>query len=64
MEYFLEQRQSSLEQNKWLKKMLGYDYEIIYTKGKDNIVVDELSRQHEEDDSLFSLSLRFHDWIE
>jgi hypothetical protein len=29
--------------------MLGYDYEIIYKKGKDNIVVDALSRQHEED---------------
>jgi hypothetical protein len=32
--------------------MLGYDYDIIYKKGKDNIVEDALSRQHEEDGSL------------
>jgi hypothetical protein len=44
--------------------MLGYDYEIIYKKGKDNIVVDALSRQHEEDKSLFVLSLPVPDWIE
>jgi hypothetical protein len=64
LKYFLEQRLSSPEQNKWLTKMLGYDYEIIYKKGKDNIVLDALSRQHEEDDSLFSLSLLVPDWIE
>jgi hypothetical protein len=64
LKYFLEQRLSSPEQNKWLTKMLGYDYEIIYKKGKDNIVADALSRQHEEDGSLFSLSLPVPDWIE
>jgi hypothetical protein len=40
LKYFLEQWLSSPEQNKWLTKMLGYDYEIIYKKGKDNIVAD------------------------
>ena len=44
--------------------MLGYDYEIIYKKGKDNIVVDALSRQHEEDGCLFALSLLVPNWIE
>jgi hypothetical protein len=44
--------------------MFGYDYEIIYKKGKDNIVVDSLSRQHEEDSSLFSLSLPIPNWID
>jgi len=29
LKYFLEQRLSSPQQNKWLAKMLGYDYEII-----------------------------------
>jgi hypothetical protein len=34
LKYFLEQRISSLEQHKWVTKILGYDYEIIYKKGK------------------------------
>jgi hypothetical protein len=42
--------------NKWLTKMLWYDYEIIYKKRKFNIVDDAFSRKHEEDESLFSLS--------
>jgi hypothetical protein len=29
LKHFLEQRLSSPEQNKWMTKMLGYDYEII-----------------------------------
>jgi hypothetical protein len=44
--------------------MLGYDYEIIYKKGKENIVVDALSRQFEEDGSLLSLSLPSPGWLE
>jgi hypothetical protein len=28
---------------KWVTEMLGYDYEIIYKKGKENVVVDALS---------------------
>ena len=38
--YFLEQRLSSLEQQKWVTNLFGYDYEIIYKKGKDNVVAD------------------------
>ena len=30
---FLQQRISSEEQKKWVTKMLGYDFEIIYKKG-------------------------------
>lgn len=40
---FLEQCLSSPQQI-WLAKMLGYDYEIIYKKGRENIVADALSR--------------------
>jgi hypothetical protein len=43
--------------------MLGYDYEIIYKKGKENVVVDALSRKYEEEGSLFALSLPILDWL-
>jgi hypothetical protein len=42
LKYFLEQCISSPEQQKWVTKLFGYDYEIIYKKGKDNVVVDAL----------------------
>ncbi len=64
LKYFLEQRLSSPQQNKWLAKMLGYDYEIIYKKGKDNRVVDALSRQFEEESTLLAISLPIPEWIE
>jgi hypothetical protein len=44
LRYCLEQCLSSLEQHKWVTKMLGYDYEIIYKKRKDNVMFDALSR--------------------
>jgi hypothetical protein len=43
LKYFLERCISSPEQQKWVTKFFGYDYEIIYKKGKDNVVADALS---------------------
>jgi hypothetical protein len=34
LKYFLEQRLSSEEQQKWVTKILGYHVEIIYKRGK------------------------------
>jgi hypothetical protein len=62
--YFLEQRLSSPEQQKWVTKMFGYYYEIIYNKGKDNFVVDALSQKYEDEGSLFSLSFIVPDWLQ
>jgi hypothetical protein len=64
LKYFLEQCLSSPEQQKWVTKLFGYDYEIIYKKGKDNVVVDALSRKYEDEGSLFSLSFIVPDWLQ
>jgi hypothetical protein len=64
LKYFMEQHISSLEQQKWVTKIFGYDYEIIYKKGKDNVVVDALSQKYEDDGSLFSLSFILPDWLQ
>jgi hypothetical protein len=60
----LEQCLSSLEQQKWVTKLFGYDYEIIYKKVKYNVVVDALSKKYEDDGSLFSLSFIVPDWLQ
>jgi len=48
LKYFLEQILSLKENKKWVTKMLGYDFEIICKRGKQNFVVDALSRKDED----------------
>jgi hypothetical protein len=64
LKYFLEQHISSQKQQKWVTKLFGYDYEIIYRKGKDNVVTDALSQKYEEEGSLFSLSFIVLNWLQ
>ena len=64
LNYFLEQCISSLEQQKWVTKLSGYDYEIIYKKGKDNVVVDALSQKYEDEGSIFPLSFIVPYWLQ
>jgi len=44
LKYLMEQNITTPFQSKWLSKLLGYDYEISYKKGKENMVADSLSR--------------------
>lgn len=45
-------------------QMLGYDYEIIYKKGKDNVVVHVLSSQYEDEGSMLALPAPIPSWID
>ena len=47
-----------------MTKLFGYDYEIIYKKGKDNVVADALSQKYEYEGSIFSLSFIVSDWLQ
>nr|GEU83546.1 transposon Ty3 Gag-Pol polyprotein [Tanacetum cinerariifolium] len=44
LKYFLDQRITTPFQSKWLPKLRGFDYEILYKRGKENQAVDALSR--------------------
>ncbi|GJX89121.1 putative mitochondrial protein [Tanacetum coccineum] len=44
LKYLLDQRLTTPSQTKWLPKLLGFDYEISYKKGNDNVAADALSR--------------------
>lgn len=41
-------------QEKWLSKLLGFDYEILYTSGRSNVVADALSRLRQPAEALFA----------
>ena len=43
LKYFMEQHIRTSEQQNWVAKLLGYDYEIVYRPGRENLVADALS---------------------
>jgi hypothetical protein len=58
LKYFLEKKDLSERQQKWVSKLQAYDFDIEYVKGKKNVVVDALSRRP----SVFSLAEVSTDW--
>ncbi|XP_031500328.1 uncharacterized protein LOC116264325 [Nymphaea colorata] len=54
LKYMLKQRVSTPTQQRWLAKLLGYDFEIEYKKGPDNKAADSLSHLTEQ---LMTLSV-------
>ena len=48
MKHLLEQKVGTSLQQKWVAKLLGYDFLVEYKQGRDNKVADALSRKFEE----------------
>ena len=64
LKYVLEQILSLEEHKKWVTNMLGYDFDIIYKKGKKIFVADALSRKDEDMEALFcAISIIQPNWI-
>ena len=47
-----------------MTKLLGYDYEIIYRKGKENVVVDALSIKFEDQVALQAILSPIPQWLD
>ncbi|KAH9735939.1 hypothetical protein KPL71_017914 [Citrus sinensis] len=65
LKFLLDQRVSTPMQHKWLTKLAGYDYEIVYRSGKENTAADALSRVQEEREEpiIMALSFPIANWL-
>jgi hypothetical protein len=66
LKFLLEQKIGTPFQQKWITKLLGYDFVVEYKKGVENRVADALSRKEgwEEGLSLSLLSIPTASWVE
>ena len=48
LQYLFRQKTLSTEKQKWIEKIFAFDMDILHIKGKDNILVNALSRKNEE----------------
>ena len=62
LQYLLQQKTFSIEQQKWIEKILAFDMEIVHKKGKENVVADALSRK-DEDITSYSISVAIPEWM-
>ncbi|KAH7528613.1 hypothetical protein FEM48_Zijuj05G0090500 [Ziziphus jujuba var. spinosa] len=47
LKHLYSQKITTMAQQKWLYKLLGFDFQVEYKKGGENIIVDALSRRYE-----------------
>lgn len=63
--YLQGQKLGTPLQQKWVSKLMGYDFIVKYKKGAENRVVDALSRKgKEEEGTLMLITFPTVDWIE
>lgn len=64
LKYLLQQKISTPLQHKYLTKLLGFDYSIEYRKGKENVVVDALSRRDDPESQCAIVTLIKPAWVD
>ncbi|GJZ14892.1 ty3-gypsy retrotransposon protein [Tanacetum coccineum] len=62
LKHILTQTIQSPEQQKWVTKLLGYDFEVLYKLGRENTVADALSRV--DIPSMLAISYPKAMWLE
>lgn len=56
LKLLLDQKITTVLQQRGLTKLLGLDYEVKYKKGSENKVIDALSRRDKESSTLAAIS--------
>ncbi|GKC42238.1 ty3-gypsy retrotransposon protein [Tanacetum coccineum] len=62
LKHILTQTIQSPEQQKWVTKLLGYDFEVLYKLGRENTVADALSRV--DIPSMLAISYPTATWLD
>lgn len=64
----MDQRMSTMLQQKWATKLLGYDYEVKYKQGRENMAAYALSKIHEDkqgsESQLMALTMIKPHWMQ
>nr|GEV44482.1 hypothetical protein [Tanacetum cinerariifolium] len=55
LKYLLDQRITTPVKMKWLPKLMGFDYEVKYKKGVENVAIDALSRVQTDGHLMFAM---------
>jgi hypothetical protein len=56
LKFLLDQRQATIPQHHWVGKLLGFDFTVEYKPGRQNTMVDALSRSDTSDAHVYALS--------
>lgn len=63
LQFLLQQKTLSTEQQKWMEKLLAFDLEILHKKGKENVVVDAISRK-DDDNTACATMIVVLEWLD
>ena len=56
LKFLLDQRLTTIPQHTWVSKLFGYDFNVEYRPGSQNVVADALSRRDEEGLAVHAVS--------
>lgn len=63
LKYLWSQKISTTAQQKWLYKLMGFNFSIEYKKGRENVVADALSMRMNNMLQRKNLSINLHLWL-
>eukprot|EP00253_Pinus_taeda_P032530 PITA_32530 len=63
VQFLLQQKTLSTEQQKWIEKLSAFDLEILHKKGKENVVADALSRK-DDDHTTCAAMIVVPEWLD
>lgn len=64
LKHLLDQKIITPMQQKWVTKLLGFNYEVHYKKGRDSKVADALSRKRDGLENCQAMSIVIPTWVQ